>query len=85
MSALAPSVSPAPAARELCDRLRLELIAETMALAGSYARSAEEAALRDDRVTLEVHLKQLRLSLLAGIETFKALGASPKTNIGAAA
>jgi hypothetical protein len=45
-----------------------------MDLASSYARSASEAAWRDDRPTLHVHLKQLRLSVLTGIETFKQLG-----------
>jgi hypothetical protein len=57
-----------------CDSLRYDLIAEAMDLAASYARSAAEAAWRADQLTLEVHLKQLRLSVLAGIETFKLLG-----------
>jgi hypothetical protein len=38
-----------------------------------------------DRATLELHLKQTRLSLLTAIETFKALSALPSTNIGEAA
>ena len=43
-------------------------------MAASYATSAAEAAWRGDRPTLHVHLKQLRLSELTGIETFKQLG-----------
>jgi hypothetical protein len=65
---------PSSAAAQICDHLRLELISEAMDLASSYARSASEAAWRDDRPTLHVHLKQLRLSVLTGIETFKQLG-----------
>jgi hypothetical protein len=76
---------PSSAAIGLCDRLRLELISETMDLAASYASSASQAAWRGDRATLELHLKQTRLSLLTAIETFKALSASPSTNIGEAA
>jgi hypothetical protein len=49
-----------------------------MDLTASYARSASEAAWRDDRPTLQLHLKQLRLSLLTAIETFKLLGDAPE-------
>jgi hypothetical protein len=74
--------APSAAAHELCDHLRCQLISEVMDLTASYARSASEAAWRDDRQTLHVHLKQLRLSVLTGIETFKQLGS---TEIGRAA
>lgn len=77
--------SPSPAARELCDRLRFQLISETLDLISSYATSGAEAAWRGDRAMLELHLKQTRLSLLTAIETFKALGASFNTNTGEAA
>lgn len=59
---------------QLCDRLRLGLISETLDLVASYASSAAEAAWREDRATLEVQLKQTRLSLLTAIEAFKQLG-----------
>ena len=40
-------------------------------LAGSYARSAAEAAYRGDAATVGVHLKQLRLCCLSLIKTYK--------------
>jgi hypothetical protein len=69
---------PSQKAFALCDRLRFELISETMDLAASYATSAREATWRGDRETLELHIKQVRLSLLTAIETFKLLGDAPQ-------
>jgi hypothetical protein len=66
--------APSRAAHELCDRLRYQLISETMDLAASYATSAAEAAWRSDASTLEAHLKQTRLSLLTAIQMFKQVG-----------
>jgi hypothetical protein len=63
-----------PSSAALCDGLRYELIGEAMDLAASYARSAGEAAWRGDRATLQLHIKQTRLTLLTAIETFKLLG-----------
>jgi hypothetical protein len=40
-------------------------------LSTSYSRSIGEAARRGDEVTLEAHLKQLRLCCLAMIKTYK--------------
>ncbi len=53
--------------------LRFDYIAETCDLAGSYARSAAEAAFRGDRVTLHAHLAQLRLTVISALQTFKEL------------
>ena len=39
--------------------------------AASYCRSIGEAAYRGDQLTIEVHLRQLRLCCLAMIKTFK--------------
>jgi hypothetical protein len=54
--------------------LQFDLIVETVDLAASYGRSASEAAWRGDRLTLGVHLRQLRLCVIAAIQTFKELG-----------
>jgi hypothetical protein len=70
--------APSRAAHELCDRLRYQLISEALDLTASYASSGAEAAWRSDASTLEVHLKQTRLSLLTAIETFKLLGDAPE-------
>jgi hypothetical protein len=59
----------------VADDLRLEMIVETSELAASYARSAAEAAWRGDRLTLGVHLRQLRLATIACLKTFNELGA----------
>lgn len=58
--------------------LQLDLIGETIELAASYARSAAEAAWRDDKVTLGVHLRQLRLCVITAIQTFKELSDCPR-------
>jgi hypothetical protein len=74
MSALALSTSPiVKAAVDVCDEARLELIIEAADLAGSYARSAAEAAFRDDRHELGVHLRQLRLATIAALKTYNEL------------
>jgi hypothetical protein len=49
----------------------LDEIGRVAALAGSYARSLEEAAFRGDEATLEAHLRQLRLCCVAMIKTYK--------------
>jgi hypothetical protein len=63
--------------------LQFESVVETVDLAASYARSASEAAWRGDRMTLEVHLRQLRLCVIAAIQTFKELGDCAGGNAGA--
>jgi hypothetical protein len=70
-----PKVAPGEAIAIVCDGLRLDAIVETAELAGSYARSAAEAAWRGDRLTLGVHLRQLRLATIAGLRTYNELGA----------
>ena len=64
-----PSPKAVAAARDLV----FAAIVEHSALAESYARSASEAAWRGDEVTLGVHLRQLRLCVIASIQTFKSL------------
>jgi hypothetical protein len=71
-SDLAPAPSPVAA---IVDDMRLEAIVEACDLASSYARSASEAAWRGDRLTVGVHLQQLRLSTIEAIKVFKSLGA----------
>jgi hypothetical protein len=65
--------SPEHAASAVSD-LQFDLIVETIDLAASYARSASEAAWRGDRLTVGVHLRQLRLCVITAIQTFKELG-----------
>ena len=84
MSALALSVSPAANAVDVCDDTRRELIIEAAELAGSYARSAAEAAWRDDRDELGVHLRQLRACVIAALKTFNELAPADGEKAGAA-
>jgi hypothetical protein len=49
-----PPNGPANPCASAVNDLQLDLIGETVELAGSYARSAAEAAWRDDKVTLGV-------------------------------
>jgi hypothetical protein len=63
--------------------LAFESLVETGSLAESFARSLVEAAWRGDRSTVEVHLRQLRLCVLAGIDIFKRLD-SPEAGRAAA-
>jgi hypothetical protein len=62
--------------------LQLDLIGETIELAASYAFSASEAAWRGDKVTLGVHLRQLRLCVITAIQTFKELSDGPREKAG---
>jgi hypothetical protein len=48
--------------------LGFDLIVETADRAASYAHSASEAAWRGDRLTLGVHMRQLRLCVIAAIQ-----------------
>ena len=54
--------------------VKLDHIMDCMRLAGSYARSAGEAAWREDVVELEIHIRQLRTCVIEGIKTFKEIG-----------
>jgi hypothetical protein len=64
-----PSPDAIAAARDLV----FEGLVEAGSLAESYSRSLTEAAWRGDRSTVEVHLRQLRACVLAGIDIFKQL------------
>jgi len=67
--------APSPAAVSAANDFVFEALADTCDLASSYARSAAEAAWRGERVTLRVHLMQLRLTTLAAIQRFKEISA----------
>jgi hypothetical protein len=54
--------------------LAFEGLVEAGSLAESYSRSLAEAAWRGDQATVEVHLRQLRDCVVAGIGIFKELG-----------
>ena len=75
-----PVALPRQTVASVCDDLRLEAIFEAMELAGSYARSAAEAAWRGERLTLGVHLRQLRLATIAALQTFNELAADAGEN-----
>lgn len=77
------SPTPSPEAITAGRDLLYEAIMETADLAGSYALSAREAAWRGDRLTVGVHLRQLRLATIAALQTFNELGADPHQNAGA--
>jgi hypothetical protein len=62
------------AARDLI----FEGLVEAGSLAESYSRSLTEAAWRGDRGTVEVHLRQLRSCVVAGIDFFKRLDDAAK-------
>jgi hypothetical protein len=64
-----PSAAAIGAANDLC----CEFLVEHCELAESYARSAGEAAWRGDRQTIGTHLRQLRLVVIALLQTFKEI------------
>lgn len=67
------------AARDLI----FEGLIEAGSLAESYSRSLTEAAWRGDQSTVEVHLRQLRACVVAGIGMFKELDAVEAKGAGA--
>jgi hypothetical protein len=64
-------IGPSPEARATARDLAFKAIIEHVSLAESYSRSAAEAAWRGDETTLGVHLRQLRLCVIAALQTFK--------------
>jgi hypothetical protein len=66
------------------NNLRYEFIVERCSLGESYARSASEAAWRGDYRTLYVHLRQLRLSVIAALQTFKEIAPADGEKVEAA-
>lgn len=76
--------APSPEAIATGRDLAFEALVETCDLASSYGRSASEAAWRGDKLTLGVHLRQLRLATIAALKTFNELGAEPGENARAA-
>jgi hypothetical protein len=69
------SRSASPEAIAAARDLVSEGLVETGSLAESYARSLTEAAWRGDQPTVEVHLRQLRACVFAGIDFFKRFDA----------
>jgi hypothetical protein len=67
------SAVPSDRAARAGNDLRYEFLVESCSLAESYARSASEAAWRGDYRTLDVHLRQLRLSVIAALQTFNEI------------
>jgi hypothetical protein len=74
-AAASPSVEAPSAARDLV----FEELVDSASLAESYSRSLVEAAWRGDRLTVEVHLRQLRACVLALISIFKLLDGAQET------
>jgi hypothetical protein len=78
VSAVGPGPASSPAALSGCRDLVFEAIQEPLDLASSYALSAKEAAFRGSAATLEIHLRQLRICVVAAIQIYKELdGATP--------
>lgn len=67
--------APSPEALALTRNLTWEALVEVASLAESYSCSLAEAAWRADRVTVEVHIRQLKSCLMAAIDAFKMLDA----------
>jgi hypothetical protein len=63
-----------PTIQDAIDELRWAAIQDNCERIASYGRSAREAAVRRERLTIGVHFKQLRLTFLAAIEDWKRLG-----------
>jgi hypothetical protein len=61
-----PSDKAVSATRDLA----FEAIIEHASLAESYSRSVTEAAWRGDETTLGVHLRQLRLTVIAALKSY---------------
>jgi hypothetical protein len=64
-----PLAPPSPAAIGAANDLRYDFIVENCEIAASFARSAAEAAWRGDKQTLGTHLRQLRIVVLAVLQT----------------
>lgn len=70
---LAPT---SPAIEGVCDDLQFEAIEETADLLASYWRSIAEAAFRRERLTIEVHCRQVAKGTRLAFETVKELSAN---------
>ena len=63
-----------PSSPELNSALRaqaFEELVQSATLVISYSHSLAEAAFRGDQLTVEVHLKQIRLCAMSMIQTYK--------------
>ena len=69
----APLGPPSAAAIGVANDLYYDFILENCELAASYSRSAAEAAWRGDRQTLGMHLRQLRLVVIALLKAEKEI------------
>jgi hypothetical protein len=70
--------APVKSVQAVCDDLAYDAVAETCALAESYAVSAREAAWRGDCGLLRGHLLQLRLCVITALDAQKRIGPFPK-------
>jgi hypothetical protein len=68
-----PLAPPSPAAIGMANDLCYDFIVQNCELAASYARSAGEAAWRGDRQTLGTHLRQLRLVVIALLQSYNEI------------
>jgi hypothetical protein len=71
-AAIAPSEVPSPSREAVlaARNLAFDAIIEHCSLAESFALSAGEAAWRGDELTVRTHLRQLRLCVIASLQTF---------------
>ncbi len=79
-----PSAPPSPAAIGAANDLCYHSIVEHCELAASYAWSAREAAWRGDRHTLGAHLRQVRLVVIALLQTYNSIADAAAEKQGAA-
>ena len=68
-----PASLPSPLAISAGQDLVFEGLVETGSLGRGYSQSLTEAAWRGDQPTVEIHLRQLRACVVAGIGIFKQL------------
>ena len=77
MTALAPAtdaVAASPSVSDALDYARLNAVAELADLAASYWISVREAADRGERLTIEVHCRQVAAVTREAFATVKTLG-----------
>lgn len=75
MSSVARMNPPSPAAKAAVDDVVFAEIEELADKAASYWRSVREAAFRRERLTVAVHLKQVRLITLSTVQNLKMTSA----------
>jgi hypothetical protein len=71
-----PCQAPLAQRTQTLDNLRFDAVAEYAALAGSYWRSIGAAAQRREKLTVEVHCRQVSAVTREAFATVKSLGLS---------